>query len=167
MSRFLYRDLIVTLFSFWSVTAIRVPWFHVCFLVWVGWYTLQFFQEIQSLKLVAPWTRWNQSRRYAVKMRSFKSIYHCSIAILTCSWFQLSLSNCQLQSIDSLKSCTELKELRLAHNEIKVYFLLIFFFTWIQSPGAQLLENSTVLSLIYPFSMSLLAIRSSPFCLWR
>lgn len=34
---------------------------------------------------------------------------------------QLSLSNCQLQCIDSsLKSCTELKELRLSHNEIKV-----------------------------------------------
>ncbi|KAI8524365.1 hypothetical protein RHMOL_Rhmol13G0145000 [Rhododendron molle] len=32
---------------------------------------------------------------------------------------KLSLSNCQLQSIDSLKSCTELKELRLAHNDIK------------------------------------------------
>ncbi|XP_051143665.1 dynein regulatory complex subunit 3 isoform X2 [Andrographis paniculata] len=33
---------------------------------------------------------------------------------------KLSLSNCQLQSIDSsLKSCTQLKELRLAHNEIK------------------------------------------------
>ncbi|XP_019199226.1 PREDICTED: uncharacterized protein LOC109192959 isoform X3 [Ipomoea nil] len=33
---------------------------------------------------------------------------------------KLSLSNCQLQCIDSsLKSCTELKELRLSHNEIK------------------------------------------------
>ncbi|GFZ17760.1 leucine-rich repeat (LRR) family protein [Actinidia rufa] len=32
---------------------------------------------------------------------------------------KLSLSNCQLQTIDSLKSCTELKELRLAHNDIK------------------------------------------------
>ncbi|XP_058196555.1 leucine-rich repeat-containing protein ODA7 isoform X2 [Rhododendron vialii] len=32
---------------------------------------------------------------------------------------KLSLSNCQLQSINSLKSCTELKELRLAHNDIK------------------------------------------------
>lgn len=32
---------------------------------------------------------------------------------------KLSLSNCQLHSIDSLKSCTELKELRLAHNDIK------------------------------------------------
>ncbi|KAI8557194.1 hypothetical protein RHMOL_Rhmol05G0317500 [Rhododendron molle] len=33
---------------------------------------------------------------------------------------KLSLSNCQLQSIDSFKSCTELKELRLAHYDIKV-----------------------------------------------
>ncbi|XP_028096088.1 uncharacterized protein LOC114296005 [Camellia sinensis] len=33
---------------------------------------------------------------------------------------KLSLSNCQLQAIDSLKSCTELKELRLAHNDTKV-----------------------------------------------
>ncbi|XP_031114411.1 leucine-rich repeat and coiled-coil domain-containing protein 1 [Ipomoea triloba] len=33
---------------------------------------------------------------------------------------KLSLSNCQLECIDSsLKSCTELKELRLSHNEIK------------------------------------------------
>ncbi|XP_057479824.1 uncharacterized protein LOC130767081 isoform X2 [Actinidia eriantha] len=32
---------------------------------------------------------------------------------------KLSLSNCQLQTIDSLKSCIELKELRLAHNDIK------------------------------------------------
>ncbi|KAA8544295.1 hypothetical protein F0562_022307 [Nyssa sinensis] len=33
---------------------------------------------------------------------------------------KLSLSNCQLQSIDSsLKVCIELKELRLAHNDIK------------------------------------------------
>ncbi|KAK3017193.1 hypothetical protein RJ639_007844 [Escallonia herrerae] len=33
---------------------------------------------------------------------------------------KLSLSNCQLQTIDSsLKSCTELKELRLAHNDIE------------------------------------------------
>lgn len=32
---------------------------------------------------------------------------------------KLSLSNCQLQSIDSLGSCTGLKELRLAHNDIK------------------------------------------------
>ncbi|XAR60165.1 hypothetical protein NMG60_11033422 [Bertholletia excelsa] len=32
---------------------------------------------------------------------------------------KLSLSNCQLQSIDSLKFCTELKELRLAHNDIR------------------------------------------------
>lgn len=39
------------------------------------------------------------------------------------SWFQLSLSHCQLQGIDtSLKSCVELSELRLAHNEIKVCF---------------------------------------------
>ncbi|XP_028085667.1 tetraspanin-3-like isoform X5 [Camellia sinensis] len=32
---------------------------------------------------------------------------------------KLSLSDCQLQAIDSLMSCTELKELRLAHNDIK------------------------------------------------
>ncbi|GFZ20226.1 leucine-rich repeat (LRR) family protein [Actinidia rufa] len=32
---------------------------------------------------------------------------------------KLSLANCQLQTIYSLKSCTELKELRLAHNDIK------------------------------------------------
>ncbi|XP_052203917.1 plant intracellular Ras-group-related LRR protein 9 [Diospyros lotus] len=32
---------------------------------------------------------------------------------------KLSLSNCQLQTINSVKSCTELKELRLAHNDIK------------------------------------------------
>lgn len=36
-------------------------------------------------------------------------------------WLQLSLSNCQVQIIgSSLKSCTELKELRLADNDIKV-----------------------------------------------
>ncbi|PSR86465.1 Protein phosphatase 1 regulatory subunit like [Actinidia chinensis var. chinensis] len=35
------------------------------------------------------------------------------------SMTKLSLSNCQLQTIYSLKSCTELKELRLAHNDIK------------------------------------------------
>ncbi|KAL2237382.1 UNVERIFIED_CONTAM: hypothetical protein Sindi_0929900 [Sesamum indicum] len=34
---------------------------------------------------------------------------------------KLSLSNCQLQTVDSsLKSCLELKELRLAHNEIMI-----------------------------------------------
>jgi len=39
------------------------------------------------------------------------------------SWFQLSLSHCQLEGIDtSLRSCLELSELRLAHNEIKVCF---------------------------------------------
>ncbi|XP_028083671.1 uncharacterized protein LOC114284914 isoform X2 [Camellia sinensis] len=32
---------------------------------------------------------------------------------------KLSLSDSQLEAIDSLKSCTELKELRLAHNDIK------------------------------------------------
>ncbi|KAL2240059.1 UNVERIFIED_CONTAM: hypothetical protein Sindi_0647100 [Sesamum indicum] len=38
---------------------------------------------------------------------------------------KLSLSNCQLQTVDSsLKSCLELKELRLAHNEIMVKKLL-------------------------------------------
>lgn len=41
------------------------------------------------------------------------------------SWCQLSLSNCQVQSVGySLKSCAELKELRLAHNDIKVCGLL-------------------------------------------
>ncbi|KAL0437048.1 UNVERIFIED_CONTAM: hypothetical protein Sradi_0412700 [Sesamum radiatum] len=39
--------------------------------------------------------------------------------IKTCFQIALSLSNCQLQTVDSsLKSCLELKELRLAHNEI-------------------------------------------------
>lgn len=32
---------------------------------------------------------------------------------------KVSLSHCQIQTIGSLKSCTELKELRLAHNDIK------------------------------------------------
>ncbi|KAK6138477.1 hypothetical protein DH2020_027797 [Rehmannia glutinosa] len=39
---------------------------------------------------------------------------------------KLSLSNCQLQTVDSsLKSCLELKELRLAHNEIMVLSSLV------------------------------------------
>ncbi|THG00882.1 hypothetical protein TEA_009772 [Camellia sinensis var. sinensis] len=41
---------------------------------------------------------------------------------------KLSLSNCQLQAIDSLKSCTELKELRLAHNDTKVYMFCLLSF---------------------------------------
>lgn len=44
------------------------------------------------------------------------------------SWFQLSLSYCELQGINtSLKSCVELIELRLAHNEIKVCFISVAF----------------------------------------
>lgn len=41
--------------------------------------------------------------------------------VKTRSIVKLSLSNCRLQTIgSSLTSCTELKELRLAHNEIKI-----------------------------------------------
>jgi hypothetical protein len=43
------------------------------------------------------------------------------LRLISFSWFQLSLANCQLQTIgSSLKSCVELKELRLAHNGIMV-----------------------------------------------
>lgn len=39
--------------------------------------------------------------------------------------FQISLSNCQLEDIDSsIKACAGLEQLRLAHNDIKVYVRL-------------------------------------------
>jgi len=40
---------------------------------------------------------------------------------------QVSLSNCQLEAIDpSIKACTELEQLRLAHNDIKVHIQPVF-----------------------------------------
>ncbi|XP_048434593.1 uncharacterized protein LOC125474671 [Pyrus x bretschneideri] len=60
-------------------------------------------------------------------LKKMKSVTKLNLAKpLKFSGFQLSLSHCQLQTIEaSLKFCIELKELRLAHSDIKVINSLV------------------------------------------
>ncbi|GAY69040.1 hypothetical protein CUMW_268900 [Citrus unshiu] len=62
----------------------------------------------------------NPIRKIGDSLLNMKAITKTVAKAVNQDWLQLSLSNCQVQIIgSSLKSCTELKELRLSDNDIK------------------------------------------------